>query len=33
MQRKVIKEGDGVNRPKTGQKVSVHYVGKFLDGK
>lgn len=29
---KVIKEGDGVTRPKPGQKVSVHYVGTLQNG-
>ena len=28
-----IKEGDGVNFPKKGNKVTVHYVGTLLNGK
>ena len=28
-----LKAGDGVNFPKQGQKVNVHYVGTLLNGK
>ena len=30
---KILTEGDGVTRPKPGQKVSVHYVGTLENGK
>ncbi|OAF65397.1 hypothetical protein A3Q56_06886 [Intoshia linei] len=29
----VLTKGDGVNFPKKGQKVSMHYTGTLLDGK
>ncbi|XP_002155592.2 peptidyl-prolyl cis-trans isomerase Fkbp12 isoform X1 [Hydra vulgaris] len=32
VERKVIKEGDG-SKPKTGQRVKVHYTGTLTDGK
>ncbi|KAI0695998.1 hypothetical protein BC835DRAFT_913592 [Cytidiella melzeri] len=28
----IISQGDGQNFPKKGDKVSIHYVGKLLDG-
>ena len=30
---KTIKEGDGVNRPKPGNRVTVHYTGTLTNGK
>jgi FKBP-type peptidyl-prolyl cis-trans isomerase len=33
MQKQVIKPGDGKTFAKAGQKVRVHYVGTFPDGK
>jgi FK506-binding protein 1 len=33
MEIKVLKKGDGVNFPKPNNKVTVHYVGTFPDGK
>lgn len=31
--KKVLKKGQGESKPYTGYEVTVHYVGKFLDGK
>jgi FK506-binding protein 1 len=33
MEIKVLKKGDGVTFPKANNKVTVHYVGTFPDGK
>ena len=32
VEKEIIKEGDGKNYPKKGQRIQVHYVGTLLDG-